>query len=153
MTVEFDIVTAGDGSRVVTLNGKPFTLERGYEHDSVDGVFFMVLSGKQRLFWDDIGEYWKVEGSKGKYIAFAQRPFSYHLCQGEDAEIPLGVSWPRLQSTYGWYAIVGLTEDAIKAQAKLLMEQYRPGQDWSDVRVIRVPDKIEGGIDAWLIQL
>jgi len=71
------------------------------------GPFFLIAAGRTPLKADDLAEHWGVIHRGPLSIAFAQRPFSYHLLQGEDSEAPAGCDWPRLKAPPEWYAFAG----------------------------------------------
>jgi hypothetical protein len=88
-------------------------------------------------------------------LAFAQRPFSYHLAAGEGSEPPYGCEWPRLKSPPSYYAFVAPSAAAVEAQVRLALEQYRPDLSPEDIidRAILVPDEAGRGPGALLIRL
>ncbi len=78
----------GDGRTLALINGKLYSLLAGYDDHRAGGWFFLAVAGQTPLKTDDLAEYWQVVRSGPVTLAFAQRPFSYHLAQGEEAEAP-----------------------------------------------------------------
>jgi hypothetical protein len=150
-----EIQRAGDGRPLALVNGKLYTLLAGYDDHRAGGWFFLAVAGRTPLKADDLDEHWQVVRSGPVCLAFAQRPFSYHLAQGEEAEPPYGCDWPRLKSPPYHYAFVGPSAEAVEAQVRLALEQYRPDLSPDDVleRAIRVPDESGRGPDALLIRM
>jgi len=150
-----EIQKAGDGRTLATINGKLYTLLAGYDDHRAGGWFFLAVAGRTPLKADDLDQHWQVVKNGPVYLAFAQRPFSYHLAQGEGSEPPHGCDWPRLKAPPYHYTFVGPTKEAIEAQVLLALEQYRPDLPPEDVldRAIRVADEAGRGPDALLIRL
>ena len=146
---------AGDGRTLATVNGKVYHMLAGYEHAEAGGWFFLAVAGQTPLKPDDLAEHWAVVRQGPVCLAFAQRPFSYHLAQGDDAEPPDGCDWPRLKSPPPYYAFAGPSPGAVEAQLRLALEQYRPDRDPERVLrgAIRVPDHAGRGPDALLVRL
>jgi hypothetical protein len=146
---------AGDGRTLAIINGKLYTLLAGYDDNRAGGWFFLAVAGRTPLKADDLDQHWKVIKSGPVTLAFAQRPFSYHLAQGEGGEPPHGCDWPRLKAPPNHYAFVAPTAEAIEAQVRLALEQFRPDLCPDDVldRAIRVPDEAGRGPEAILIHL
>ena len=150
-----EVRQAGDGRTLATINGKLYTLLAGYDDHRAGGWFFLAVAGRTPLKADDLDQHWQVVRSGPVQLAFAQRPFSYHLAQGEGSEPPHGCDWPRLKAPPYHYTFVGPTQEAVEAQVLLALEQYRPDLDPEDVldRAIRVSDEAGRGPDALLIRL
>jgi hypothetical protein len=150
-----EVRKAGDGRTLATINGKLYTLLAGYDDHRAGGWFFLAVAGRTPLKAEDLAEHWQVVKSGPVTLALAQRPFSYHLAQGEGSEPPYGCDWPRLKAPPYHYTFVGPTQQAIEAQVLLALEQYRPDLDPEDVldRAIRVPDEAGCGSDALLIRM
>jgi hypothetical protein len=150
-----EVQKAGDGRTLATINGKLYTLLAGYDDHRAGGWFFLAVAGRTPLKADDLAEHWQVVKSGPVTLAFAQRPFSYHLAQGEGSEPPYGCDWPRLKAPPYHYTFVGPTQQAVEAQVLLALEQYRPDLSPEDVldRAIRVPDEAGRGPDALLIRM
>jgi hypothetical protein len=150
-----EIQKAGDGRTLAMINGKLYTLLAGYDDHRAGGWFFLAVAGRTPLKADDLAEHWQVVKSGPVSLAFARRPFSYHLAQGEGTEPPYGCDWPRLKAPPYHYAFVGPTQQAVEAQVLLALEQYRPDLDPEQVldRTIRVPDETGRGPDALLVRL
>lgn len=149
---------AGDGRTLATINGKVYNLLAGYEHDWAGGWFFLAVAGQTPLKADDLAEHWAVVRQGPISLALAQRPFSYHLAQGDDAEPPYGCDWPRLKAPPAYYAFVGPTEGAVTAQVRLALEQYRPDAAGNRLDAIlrsatRVEDCAGRGPHALLVRL
>jgi hypothetical protein len=113
------------------------------------------VAGRTPLKADDLDRHWKVLKAGPVCLAFAQRPLSYHLAQGEGSEPPYGCDWPRLKAPPYHFAFVGPTTQAVEAQVLLALEQYRPDLAPDDVlkRAIRVPDEAGCGPDALLVRM
>jgi hypothetical protein len=150
-----EVQKAGDGRTLATINGKLYTLLAGYDDHRAGGWFFLAVAGRTPLKADDLAEHWQVVKSGPVTLAFAQRPFSYHLAQGEGTEPPHGCDWPRLKAPPYHYTFVGPTPEAVEAQVLLALEQYRPDLDPEEVldRAIRVPDEAGRGPEALLIRM
>jgi hypothetical protein len=150
-----EVQKAGDGRTLATVNGKLYTLLAGYDDHRAGGWFFLAVAGRTPLKADDLAQHWKVIKTGSVYLALAQRPFSYHLAQGEGAEPPHGCDWPRLKAQPYHYAFVGPTQEAVEAQILLALEQYRPDLSPEEVleRAIRVRDEAGRGPDALLIRM
>ena len=150
-----EVQKAGDGRTLATINGKLYTLLAGYDDHRAGGWFFLAVAGRTPLKAEDLDQHWQVVRSGPVSLAFAQRPFSYHLAQGEGSEPPHGCDWPRLKAPPYHYAFVGPTQKTVEAQVLLALEQYRPDLDPEEVldRAIRVPDEAGRGPDALLIRL
>ena len=150
-----EVQKAGDGRTLATVNGKLYTLLAGYDDSRAGGWFFLAVAGRTPLKAEDLAEHWQVVKSGPVTLAFAQRPFSYHLAQGEGSEPPYGCDWPRLKAPPYHYTFVGPTQQAVEAQVLLALEQYRPDLDPEEVldRAIRVPDEAGRGPDALLIRM
>jgi hypothetical protein len=147
------IQKAGDGRTLATINGKLYTLLAGYDDHRAGGWFFLAVAGRTLLKADDLDRHWKVVKAGPVCLAFAQRPFSYHLAQGEGSEPPYGCDWPRLKAPPFHFAFVGPTAGAVEAQVLLALEQYRPDLTPDEVleRAIRVEDVAGRAPDALLI--
>ena len=150
-----EIQKAGDGRTLALINGKLYSLLAGYDDHRTGGWFFLAVAGRTPLKADDLDQHWQVVKSGPVTLAFAQRPFSYHLAQGEGTEPPYGCDWPRLKTPPYHYVFVAPTAEAIEAQVLLALEQYRPDLSPDDVleRAIRVPDEAGRGPDALLIRM
>jgi hypothetical protein len=150
-----EIQKAGDGRTLALVNGKLYSLLAGYDDHRAGGWFFLAVAGQTPLKADDLAEYWQVVRSGPVTLAFAQRPFSYHLAQGEGTEPPYGCDWPHLKAPPYHYTFVGPTQEAVEAQVLLALEQYRPDLDPNEVleRAIRVPDEAGRRPDALLIRM
>jgi len=150
-----EVQKSGDGRTLATINGKLYTLLAGYDDHRAGGWFFLAVAGRTPLKAEDLAEHWQVVKSGPVTLALAQRPFSYHLAQGEGAEPPHSCDWPRLKAPPDHYTFVGPTQEAVEAQVLLALEQYRPDLDPEDVldRAIRVPDEAGRGPDALLIRM
>jgi hypothetical protein len=150
-----EVQKSGDGRTLATINGKLYTLLAGYDDHRAGGWFFLAVAGRTPLKTDDLAEHWQVIRSGPVTLALAQRPFSYHLAQGEGTEPPHGCDWPRLKAPPYHYTFVGPTQQAIEAQVLLALEQYRPDLSPEDVldRAIHVPDEAGRGPDALLIRM
>ena len=153
LNVRFD--QTGDGQHIATINGKMYRLLAGYEHTEAGGWFFLAVAGHTPLKADDLDEHWAVVHQGPVDVAFAQRPFSYHLALSDEAEPPPGCDWPRLKSPPAYFAFVGPTTTAVTAQVLLALEQYRPGREPDRVlhSAIHVPDHAGRGPDALLVRL
>ena len=150
-----EVQKAGDGRTLATINGKQYNMLAGYDDHRAGGWFFLAVAGRTPLGADDLDQHWQVVRSDYVYLALAQRPFSYHLAQGEGSEPPYGCDWPRLKAPPYHFAFVGPTEEAVESQVLLALEQYRPDLSPEDVldRAIHVPDEAGHGPDALLIRL
>jgi hypothetical protein len=150
-----EVQKSGDGRTLATINGKLYTLLAGYDDHRAGGWFFLAVAGRTPLKAEDLDQHWQVVRSGPVSLAFAQRPFSYHLAQGEGSEPPYGCDWPRLKAPPYHYTFVGPTQEAVEAQVLLALEQYRPDLDPEEIldRAIRVPDESGRGPDALLIRL
>ena len=150
-----EIQRAGDGRTLDMINGKLFTLLAGYDDHRAGGWFFLAVAGRTPLKAEDLDQHWQVVKSGQIYIALAQRPFSYHLAQGEGSEAPYGCDWPRLKAPPYQFAFAGPTEEAVEAQVLLALEQFRPDLSPEDVleRAIRVTDEAGRGPDALLVRM
>jgi len=150
-----EVQKSGDGRTLATINGKLYTLLAGYDDHRAGGWFFLAVAGRTPLKVEDLAEHWQVVRSGPVTLAYAQRPFSYHLAQGEGAEPPHGCDWPRLKAPPYHYTFVGPTPEAVETQVLLALEQYRPDLDPEEVldRAIRVFDKAGRGPDAFLIRM
>ena len=150
-----EIQKAGDGRTLALINGKLYTLLAGYDDHRAGGWFFLAVAGRTPLKADDLDQHWEVVKSGPVTLAFAQRPFSYHLARGEGTEPPYGCDWPRLKAPPYLYTFAGPTQEAVEAQILLALEQYRPDLSPDDVleRAIRVPDEAGRGPDALLIRM
>jgi hypothetical protein len=150
-----EIQKAGDGRTLALVNGKLYTLLAGYDDHRAGGWFFLAVAGRTPLKAEDLDQYWQVVRSGPVTLAFAQRPFSYHLAQGDGTEPPYGCDWPRLKAPPYHFAFVGPTQEAVEAQVLLALEQYRPDLSPEDVldRAIRGADEVGRGPDALLIRM
>jgi hypothetical protein len=150
-----EVQKTGDGRTLATVNGKLYTLLAGYDDSRAGGWFFLAVAGRTPLKVEDLDEHWQVVRSGPVTLAFAQRPFSYHLAQGEGSEPPYGCDWPRLKAPPYHYTFVGPTPEAVESQVLLALEQYRPDLAPDEIlaRAIRVPDEAGRGPDALLIQM
>lgn len=127
--LDLTFTRTGSGQVITTINGKTYGVLAAYKHSTYDGFFFLAVTGKVPLRADDLAEKWRVVRSGDVYFAFALRAFSYHLAQGENAEVPLGCEWPALKAPPSRYAVVGPTEESVWTQVRLLVEQFAPGKD------------------------
>ena len=150
--ITFPMRQAGNGALVTTIAGKAFEVVSAYKDSAFGGHFFLALSGTQVLDWDNIGEHWKVMGRKGKFFAFSQRAFSYHLAI-DDGEVPLGCTWPKLKTPYDCFAVVGVTEEAVIALATLLRDEYAPSRTLQEIKLREVQDDTGKGPAAWIVEL
>ncbi len=150
-----EIQKAGDGRTLAMINGKLYSLLAGYDDHRAGGWFFLAVAGRTPLKAEDLDQHWQVVKSGPICLAFAQRPFSYHLAQGEGSESPHGCDWPRLKAPPYHFAFVAPTQEAVETQVLLALEQYRPGLSPGDVldRAILVPDEAGRGPDALLIRV
>ena len=150
-----DIQKAGDGRTLALINGKLYTLLSGYDDQRAGGWFFLAVAGRTPLKAEDLDQHWQVVRSGPLSLAFAQRPFSYHLARGEGREPPYGCDWPRLKAPPYHFAFVAPTAEAVEAQVCLALEQFRSDLAPDDVlaHAIRVPDEAGRGPDALLIRL
>ena len=150
-----EVQKTGDGRTLATVNGKLYTLLAGYDDSRAGGWFFLAVAGRTPLKVEDLAEHWQVVKSGPVTLAFAQRPFSYHLAQGEGSEPPYGCDWPRLKAPPYHYTFVGPTQEAVETQVLLALEQYRPDLAPDEVleRAIHVADEAGRGPDALLIQM
>jgi len=146
---------AGDGRTLALINGKLYTLLAGYDDHRAGGWFFLAVAGRTPLKAEDLDQHWRVVRSGPVCLAFAHRPFSYHLALGEGSEPPYGCDWPRLKAPPYHYAFVAPTAEAVQAQVRLALEQFRPDLPPDEVleRAIRVPDEAGRGPDALLIRM
>lgn len=148
---------AGDGRTLALINGKLFTLLAGYQDPRAEGWFFLAVAGQTPLKPDDLAPHWQVVRSGPVTLALAQRPFSYHLAAGDDAEPPYGCDWPRLKTPPAFFAFVGPKQEAVTAQVRLALEQFRPDlADRLDAvlrSAVHVPDEAGRGPGALLIRL
>ncbi len=149
------IQRAGDGRTLALINGKLYTLLAGYQDPRAEGWFFLAVAGQTPLKPDDLAQHWQVVRSGPVSLAFAQRPFSYHLAQGDDADAPTGCDWPRFKSPPAYYAFAGPSDAAVETQLRLALEQVRPDLSPEAIlqRAIRVSDETGHGPDALLVQL
>lgn len=145
----------GDGRTVVRINGKVYNLLRGYGHHRAGGWFFLAVAGRTPLKPDDLDKYWDVVRANTVSLAYAQRPFSYHFAEGGEPAPPYGVDWPRFRRGPGHLAFVGPTEEAVRTQLQLVLEQYRPDLELDTAleRAVQVPDVTGQGPDALLVKL
>ena len=150
-----EVQQAGDGRSLALINGKLYSLLAGYDDHRAGGWFFLAVAGRTPLKADDLAEHWEVLRSGPVCLAFAQRPFSYHLAQGEESEAPYGCDWPRLKSPPAFFAFVAPTAAAVETQVRLALEQYRPDLAVDAVlrTAVRVPDETGRGPDALLVRL
>ena len=150
-----EVQRTGDGRSLALINGKLYSLLAAYDDHRAGGWFFLAVAGRTPLKADDLAEHWLVLRSGPVCLAFAQRPFSYHLAAGEGTEPPYGCDWPRLKSSPYHYAFVGPTAGAVEAQVRLALEQFRPDLSPGDVleRAVRVPDQTGRGPDALLVRM
>ena len=153
--LKIEVKKAGDGTAMATINGKVYNLLALYEDWRAGGPFFLIAAGRTPLKADDLAEHWGVIHRGPLSIAFAQRPFSYHLLQGEDSEAPAGCDWPRLKAPPEWYAFAGPSQAAVEAQLRLVIEQYAPRTDLERAleRAERVCDAAGLAPDALLVKL
>ena len=142
----------GPSGKLAIINGKTYTLLRLYQDRRLGGVFCLVVAGRTPLRADDLAEHWHVIRSGDAYLALACRPFSYHLIQGESGQTDIP-RWPGLKSPPGYYAFVGPTEEAVKAQIHLTLERYRSPRDPEAIiqTALHVPD-LCGGPPAYLLR-
>jgi len=144
-------VRASANGKVAILNGKTYSLLRLYECDLVGGVFCLIVAGRVPLKADDLDEHWRVFRSGQTYLALAARPFSYHLVEG-DGTLTDAPHWPKLKASASYFAFVGPTEEAIKAQIGLMLERYHRQVDLDTVmESAYVVDDACGGPPAYLI--
>jgi hypothetical protein len=153
--LKIEVKKAGDGTAMATINGKIYNLLALYEDWRAGGPFFLIAAGRTPLKADDLAEHWGVIHRGPLSIAFAQRPFSYHLLQGEDSEPPTGCDWPRLKAPPEWYAFAGPSQAAVEAQLRLVIEQYAPSTDLERAleRAEHVHDAAGLAPDALLVRL
>jgi len=143
-----------DGQRVAVLNGKTYGITAFFESARLDGPFAFVFGGATPLKMTDLAQGWKVisptQAKSG--LALAQRPFAYYTITGDDP--PEG--WPRLKAPPDYYAFIGPTEQAIRAQVGFAIAQYRPDIEDQVATLIerarRVRDACEHWPDALLIE-
>lgn len=117
-----EIQKAGNGRTLALINGKLYSLLVGYDDHRAGGWFFLAVAGRTPLKADDLDQHWQVEKSGQIYLAFAQRPFSYHLGQAvgdRGTEPPYACDWPRLKAPPYHYTFVGPTQEAVQAQVLL----------------------------------
>ena len=128
-------VQDGPEDKIAVINGKTYTFLRGYNHSSLNGWFWIAVAGKTRLKSDDLAEHWQVVRAGGDvYIAFAARPFSYHLLDDTvKTPKPDNTRWPGFRSAATTFAFVGPTKDAAKEQLRLVLDQYRPTLDADEI--------------------
>ena len=149
----------GDGRTLATINGKTYNLLAGYQHYRAGGWFFLAVAGRTALKKEDLDEHWDVVRAGDVSVAYAQRPFSYHLCQSGENGPPLGCSWPRLQRPPEYYAIVAPTTEGVEHLLQLVLEQYWPQADPAAAlkqvldKAVRVADVAGQGPEALLVQL
>lgn len=126
-------VQDGPEGKIAVINGKSYTFLRGYSYSAFSGWFWIAVAGKTRLRRDDLADHWQVVRAGDVYFALAQRPFSYHLLDDtvKTPESPRG--WGRLQTAAPSFAFVAPTEEAAKAQLRLVLEQHRPTLDADQV--------------------
>ena len=150
-----NIQKAGDGRTLAQINGKLYTLLSGYDDHRAGGWFFLAVAGRTPLKAEDLDRHWQVVRSGPVSLAFAQRPFSYHLARGEGSEPPYGCDWPRLKAPPYHFAFVGPTAGAVEAQVRLALEQFWPDASVEEVleRAVRVPDEAGRGPDALLVRM
>ena len=153
--LKIEVKKAGDGTAMATVNGKIYNLLALYEDWRAGGPFFVIAAGRTPLKADDLAEHWGVIHRGPLSIAFAQRPFSYHLLQGEDSEPPAGCDWPRLKASPEWYAFAGPSQTAVETQLRLVIEQYTPTTDLERAldQAEWVRDATGLGPDALLVRL
>ena len=142
----------GAGGKLAIINGKTYSLLRLYQHRRLGGTFCLAVAGLTPLRADDLAEHWRVVRSGDVHLALACRPFSYHLLQGDGGQSG-PPHWPGLKSPPDYYAFVGPTEDAVKAQIRLTLERYRSTSDPEAVidTALRAPD-LCGGPPAYLVR-
>lgn len=150
-----EVQRTGDGRSLALINGKLYSLLAGYDDHRAGGWFFLAVAGRTPLKADDLAEHWQVLRSGPVCLAFAQRPFSYHLAAGEGSEPPYGCDWPRFKSPPTHYAFVGPSAEAVEAQVRLALEQVRPDLSPEAVlqHAVRVSDETGRGPDALLIRM
>lgn len=124
------IEAARDGGRLVILNGKTYRLLRAYRDPALDGYFFLAVAGKTPLKADDLAEHWLVNRAGHVSIAYAARPFSYHLLdRTEWGGAPHDPRWPAVRSGPLYYAFVGTSERAALTQLRIVLEHFCPHLD------------------------
>ena len=142
---------SGNG-KLAIINGKTYSLLRLYRHDRLGGIFCLIVAGRTPLRADDLDEHWRTFRSGNIYLALDCRPFSYHLIQG-DGNSTDAPRWPRLKSPAPYYAFIGPTEEAVRAQIRLTLERYRSQADPEEAieSALKVPDEC-GGAPAYLLR-
>ena len=125
---------------------------RLYRHDSLGGIFCLIVAGRTPLRADDLDEQWRVIRAAETFLALDARPFSYHLIQGEGSTTD-APRWPRLKAPAAYYAFVGPTEQAVQTQIRLTLERYRSKMDPETAieSAIQVTDEC-GGPPAYLLK-
>jgi len=142
-----------EGGKIAVINGKTYTLLRGYEVSQLGGWFWLAVAGKTPLKKDDLAEHWLVARAGDVYFAYMARPFSYYLLDTTDSLTAANDRWPTLKSAAPCFAFVGPTEEAAKAQLRLVLEQYRPTLDADQVlsRATWAIDQAPGNVKALVI--
>ena len=145
-------VRDGANGKLAILNGKTYTLLRLYQHRRLGGIFCLAVAGVTRLRADDLDEHWRVIHSGDVYLALKCRPFSYHLIQGRGSQTDVS-RWPGLKAPPSYYAFVGPTEDAVKAQIRLTLDRYHSSvnPEAAIESALQAPDAC-GGPPAYLLR-
>jgi len=150
MTVTITIRESATG-KLAMINGKSYTLLRLYEDRRLDGIFCLAVAGRVPLKPTDLDEHWCVFRGGDVYIALDARPFSYHLILGETASTD-APNWPRFKAPAPYYAFVGPTEEALRAQIRLTLERYRSRLKLEDALLQAITvDDLCGGPPAYLL--
>jgi hypothetical protein len=147
-------VQDGPGGKIAIINGKTYTLLRGYRTASLDGWFWLAVAGKTPLKKDDLADKWLVTRAGNVYLAYMARPFSYFLLDATvDNPKPDNDRWPRFKTAAPAYAFVGPTEEAAKKQLRMVLDQYRPTCNVDEVleNTMWVIDQAGGEIRAPVI--
>ena len=147
-------ITVRDGAsgKLAIINGKTYTLLRLYQHRRLGGIFCLAVAGLTRLRADDLDDHWRVIQSGDVYLALKCRPFSYHLIQGRGTQTDVS-RWPGLKAPPNYFAFVGPTENAVKAQIHLTLDRYHSSLD-PEVAIdiaLHAPDVCDGP-PAYLIR-
>ena len=148
MSIKIKIDTLDGDRKVATLNGKSYTLLRGYKSGRWGDWLFLALAGRVPLKASDLDDHWKVIRASDTYLAFSERHFAYHLMAGEGAPVP--DKWPKLKAEPDKYCFVGLTDGAALRLAEIALAEYRPDKDLDTVKTTPVKD-VCGGPDGILL--
>jgi hypothetical protein len=147
-------IQEGPDGELAVINGKTYTLLRGYKVSSLNGWFWLAVAGRIPLKKDDLADKWLVTRAGDVYIAYAARPFSYFLLDDTtDKPSPENDRWPNLKSAANAFAFVAPNEDAAKAQLRLVLEQYRSTLDADEVlgKATWAVDQAGGDVKALVI--